>query len=312
MASVRETRAATRSLVRGLKILGKPADAANLGLSECHVLIELDERGSSTVSELSDLLVLEKSTVSRLVGGLADKKLLSSRRSPQDGRQRVLELTRAGRERVAAIHASADRQVAGAFDFLTAAEQEVIQGSLARYAKALHYARLSAPYRIRPIEPDDNPAMAAIIRAVMTEFGAVGSGYSIEDPEVDHMYETYEPSGAAYWVIEGSGEVLGGGGIAPLKGGAATICELQKMYFDPRLRGCGLAVPLIKRCLAAARDFGYAACYLETLDHMHQARRLYRRMGFEDLEAPCGATGHYKCNSWMMLELRERQIESQK
>ncbi|MDX1570655.1 MAG: bifunctional helix-turn-helix transcriptional regulator/GNAT family N-acetyltransferase [Xanthomonadales bacterium] len=304
MEPVRETRAATRSLVRGLKILGGPGEEVDLAFSECHVLVELGERGASTVSELSDLLVLEKSTVSRLVGGLVDKGLLSSRRSPRDGRQRVLELTDDGQAKVAEIHRAADRQVGSAFEFLTAAEQETIRESLARYAKALRYARLAEQFRIRPIQPADNPAMAGIIRSVMTEFGAVGSGFSIEDPEVNRMYETYQADRAAYWVIESSGEVLGGGGIAALKGGDPDVCELQKMYFHPRLRGCGLGVPLIKRCLAAAREFGYAACYLETLDHMHQARRLYRRMGFEDLDAPCGATGHYKCNSWMMLRLR--------
>ncbi len=46
-------------------------------------------------------------------------------------------------------------------------------------------------YKIRPIRPEDNPAVAQIIRQVMTEFGAVGCGFSIEDDEVDSMFEAY-------------------------------------------------------------------------------------------------------------------------
>ncbi len=44
---------------------------------------------------------------------------------------------------------------------------------------------------IRKIRPDDNSAVAAIIRNVMSEFGAMGCGYSSEDAEVDSMCEAY-------------------------------------------------------------------------------------------------------------------------
>src|SRR5665213_2737281 len=46
-------------------------------------------------------------------------------------------------------------------------------------------------FHIRPIEPRDNVAMAAIIRSVMPEFGADGPGFAIHDAEVDTMYEAY-------------------------------------------------------------------------------------------------------------------------
>ena len=141
------------------------------------------------------------------------------------------------------------------------------------------------------------------IRTVMTEFDAVGPGYSIEDPEVDHMFETYDREGARFWVIEQDGELLGCGGIAPLKGGDSATCELQKMYFRPELRGRGLGARLLGLCLEGARDSGYRRCYLETLGRMEHARRLYRRYGFEDLDAPLGDTGHCACNSWMALDL---------
>ena len=68
-----------------------------------------------------------------------------------------------------------------------------------------------------PIRPEDNPAVARIIRTVMTEYGAVGPGYSIEDPEVDAMFETYDHPRALFLVLENNkGEPVGCGGIAPL------------------------------------------------------------------------------------------------
>ncbi|TFG63876.1 MAG: GNAT family N-acetyltransferase, partial [Gemmatimonadales bacterium] len=66
---------------------------------------------------------------------------------------------------------------------------------------------------IRPIEPGDDAKIARIIREVMTEFGAVGEGYSIVDPEVDAMTAAYAGPDAAYFVALLDGEVVGGGGI---------------------------------------------------------------------------------------------------
>ena len=129
------------------------------------------------------------------------------------------------------------------------------------------------PYRIRPITPLDDAAVAGIIRTVMPEYGADGPGFAIHDPEVDHMSAAYAVPGAAYFVVEGAGQVLGGGGIAPLAGGPADVCELRKMYFLAQLRGQGLGERLLSHCLETARGFGYAACYLETLTGMEADRK---------------------------------------
>ncbi len=85
-------------------------------------------------------------------------------------------------------------------------------------------------FLIRPIEPSDNAAMAAIIRSVMPEFGADGPGFAIHDTEVDTMYQAYAQPRCSYFVVERDGVVIGGGGIAPLEGGEPEVCELRKMY----------------------------------------------------------------------------------
>ena len=157
--------------------------------------------------------------------------------------------------------------------------------------------------RLRPIQAADDAAMARIIRTVMPEFGAVGDGFAINDPEVDWMSRAYAAPRSAYFVIERDGEVLGGGGVAPLEGGDPDLCELRKMYFLPALRGQGAGRALIDHCLAAARSFGFRRCYLETLCGMNEARRLYERSGFELIPAPLGATGHGGCNTFYLRQL---------
>ncbi len=158
-------------------------------------------------------------------------------------------------------------------------------------------------YLIRPIEPSDNTAMAAIIRTVMPEFGADGPGFAIHDAEVDTMCETYAQPRSSYFVVERDGVVIGGGGVAPLQNAETDVCELRKMYFLPAARGIGAGAAMMQRCLDAARTHGFQRCYLETLTGMDAAQALYRRSGFTPLCAPMGGTGHFSCDRFFIREL---------
>lgn len=162
---------------------------------------------------------------------------------------------------------------------------------------------ITTEMKLRPIEARDNAAVARIIRQVMTEFGCVGPGFSIEDPEVDQMYEAYASEKSAFFVLESPEGLLGCGGVAPLKGGDGSICELQKMYFLPAARGQGRGRQLLEHCIATARDLGYRSMYLETVARMEQANALYRKFGFQRLPGQLGATGHCSCEVFYMLAL---------
>ena len=162
---------------------------------------------------------------------------------------------------------------------------------------------MNAAWRIRPIAAEDDTAMAAIIRAVMPEFGACGAGFAINDPEVDWMSRAYAEPRHAYFVVERDGALLGGAGVAPLAGGDGDTCELRKMYFLREARGIGAGTAMMAQCLHAARDFGFRQCYLETLTGMDAAQRLYERSGFRRIDGPMGATGHGGCNTFYLLDL---------
>lgn len=159
------------------------------------------------------------------------------------------------------------------------------------------------PHLIRPIEPRDDAAVEAIIREVMPSFGACGPGFAINDPEVGHMSAAYAAPRSAYYVLEESGRLIGGAGIAPLEGGEPDTCELRKMYFLPEARGRGLGEQMLRLCLDRAKELGFRRCYLETLTGMDAAKRLYERLGFRKLCGPLGATGHFGCDQHYALEL---------
>ncbi len=158
-------------------------------------------------------------------------------------------------------------------------------------------------YTIRHLAAADNAAIAHIIRSVFIELGAPTTGTAYADPILDTLSSVYDKEGTAYFVVESEGKIIGGAGIAPLDGGATGVCELQKMYFQPEARGRGIGAALMQRCLDAARQYGYSQCYIETLDTMQAAQKLYTKSGFRYLEAAMGATGHSSCQVWMLKDL---------
>lgn len=296
-------RQASREMVRELQLLDSGQDFAGHRFSECHVLMELEVLGQATASELCERLVLEKSKVSRLVKRLERRGEIEVLPDPADGRQRLLRLTSAGRKNLKPVHRHSNNQVDAALSCLPPTDREQVVAGLTRFAKALRYARLSHDYRLRPIRRSDNPAVARIIRDVMTEYGAVGCGFSIQDAEVDAMFEAYPAPAAGFWVLEKDRQVLGCGGFAPLTGADAGVCELRKMYFRTELRGKGQGARLLGEILEAAKAAGYKLCYLETLESMKLARQLYLRHGFQEQDKPMGNTGHSACNRFMTLAL---------
>lgn len=117
------------------------------------------------------------------------------------------------------------------------------------------------------------------------------------------MFEHYDKPKATYFVVEENGVILGCAGIAQLDNYEGNICELQKMYFLEEARGRGIGREMITICLDRAKEYGFEGCYLETMPYMEAAQKLYKKMGFEYIDAPMGDTGHYSCPVWMFKTL---------
>jgi len=158
-------------------------------------------------------------------------------------------------------------------------------------------------FTIREVKPEDNPKIAQTIRNILIEFGVPKVGTAYADILLDTLFETYNTNKAIYYVIEKKDEIYGGAGIKHLDNCDGNICELQKMYFLPEARGIGLGGKMMEICLQKAKEFGFEKCYLETLPYMKDARKLYKKAGFKNLDARMGDTGHYSCNLWMLKDL---------
>ncbi|PKF50368.1 bifunctional helix-turn-helix transcriptional regulator/GNAT family N-acetyltransferase [Enterovibrio nigricans] len=293
-----QIRQLVRQLLRHRGLLDNIYGTTNLTTVQCHVLIELENEALSA-SEIASRLNIDVANANRTLAILINNDNVLSHASPESV-QPTYSLSDTGRTRLREHHQGINQQITGYLEQLDSDEIETLSCALHRYNRAMLQTEQQSGYTVRRLEPADNAAIANVIRKVSAEYGLTADkGYSVSDPTLDALSECYKPSNAAYWVIEKDGKIWGGGGIAPLSG-EDDVCELQKMYIRPELRGRGFARRLAATAMKFAREKGYTACYLETTACLKEAISLYESMGFHHLDAPLGNTGHCDCEVAML------------
>ncbi|MDK9755418.1 GNAT family N-acetyltransferase [Vibrio sp. D173a] len=300
--NARQLRHYSRQAVRLLGMLDKQCGDVALTPVQAHALGEIQLQ-PLTINQLAQLLNVDKSNASRTVTGLIKLGLVESIENPKDKRSQLVALTEQGLQALSQL----DQQQNNFFEQLLTQlddnEQEQLKLGLETYLKGLTKVCQAEEYVLRPLTKADNSQVADVIRKVSAEYGLTADkGYGVADPTLDDMYSVYDQQGAAYWVVEYQGEIVGGGGFAPLAG-EPNVCELQKMYFLPQTRGHGLAKRIVALSLQLAKQFGYQQCYLETTECLREAVGLYEKLGFENLDAPLGQTGHDACEVVMLKTL---------
>ncbi|MFZ3510798.1 bifunctional helix-turn-helix transcriptional regulator/GNAT family N-acetyltransferase [Vibrio harveyi] len=300
--NARQLRHYSRQAVRLLGMLDKQCGDVALTPVQAHALGEIQLQ-PLTINQLAQQLNVDKSNASRTVTGLIKLGLVESIENPKDKRSQLVGLTEQGQQALSQLDQQQNSFFEQLLTQLNDSEQEQLKLGLETYLKGLTKVCQAEEYVLRPLTKADNSQVADVIRKVSAEYGLTADkGYGVADPTLDDMYSVYDQQGAAYWVVEYQGEIVGGGGFAPLAG-EPNVCELQKMYFLPQTRGHGLAKRIVALSLQLAKQFGYQQCYLETTECLREAVGLYEKLGFEHLDAPLGQTGHDACEVVMLKTL---------
>lgn len=295
-------RALSRQLVRQLGMLETQCGEVSLTPVQAHALIEL-ERSPCSVNQMAKLLNVDKSNASRTLNRLSKLGFIKSITNPKDKRSQVTTLTEQGLHTLQQLHQQQNHHYQQVIDQLPIEQLTQLESTLTIYNQALLNTERQKGLKVRPLTPADNLPIASVIRTVSAEFGLTEEqGYAVGDPTLDCMSEVYCASNAQYWIIEAGETVVGGGGVAPLIG-EEGVCELQKMYFLPQIRGKGLAKTLVTKALNFAQKQGYKYCYLETTAELSAAVALYESLGFEHIKQAMGNTGHEVCEIRMLKVL---------
>ena len=119
-----------------------------------------------------------------------------------------------------------------------------------------------------------------IVRALITEY-ATSLGVDLSFQNFDHELATLD---AFYEQIVVARDETRAAGCVALRRLDDEICEMQRLYVRPELRGHDLGRRLAERVIEEARKRGYKRMRLDTLPTMTAAIPLYRSLGFVEIE----------------------------
>jgi DNA-binding MarR family transcriptional regulator len=132
-------------------------DCADLPVSvpQCDALLEIERLGDTTIADLSQVLRLDKSTLSRTVDSLVDLGLLKRTPDTSDRRYNVLSLTPEGRAVCDQVNQCSDEGIRKVFEEIPEGERVASLEGFIRVVDALD------AFESRMCEEDETIARAA-------------------------------------------------------------------------------------------------------------------------------------------------------
>ncbi|HEX8140763.1 MAG TPA: GNAT family N-acetyltransferase [Pyrinomonadaceae bacterium] len=135
----------------------------------------------------------------------------------------------------------------------------------------------------------EREAQVAQARALFREYAAAMPGIDLcfqnFETELRELPGAYAPPRGRLllaFVDEGADEELAG--CVALRPRDAETCEMKRLYVRPAWRGRRVGLELAHTVIREAREIGYKRMLLDTLPIMGDAIRLYRSLGFKEIE----------------------------
>jgi DNA-binding MarR family transcriptional regulator len=120
---VKKFRELLRRFERELFMQNNESCCGGVTLAQCHTLLEVENKGKESLTELAKTIGLDKSTVSRTVDGLVNAGLLDRTIPAENRRTATIQLTQAGKDVCCSINDTNDRYFEDTLSVLSESEQ---------------------------------------------------------------------------------------------------------------------------------------------------------------------------------------------
>ena len=283
---IHDIHAASRHLVRELGFMNRTLAGTNLSASEIHTIVEIGAAGELSAKSLAQKLILEKSTISRVLASLVAKGELREMRSKTDARAKLLRLTAKGKQTFNHINQFAERQVANALAGLDSRSRQEILFGLQGYAKALERGRSGIDIANHEIGIEEGYTPGLIGRIVELHAvyysALVGFGLEFEKNlagDLVNFVERIEDADNAIWSLRSKDAVVGSVAIDGKDLGKGEA-HLRWFIVADSVRGTGCGRALLQTAIDFCADRGFSEISLWTFSGLDAARHLYEALGF--------------------------------
>ncbi|HCT29709.1 MAG TPA: hypothetical protein DIW31_03005 [Bacteroidales bacterium] len=126
--TVKQFRKILRRFERELFMQNSDSCCNGVTLAQCHTLLEIENKGKESLTELAKTIGLDKSTISRTVDGLVNVGLVDRTIPAENRRMATIQLTEAGKSICQNINSTNDKYFEETLSVLTDTEkQELIK-----------------------------------------------------------------------------------------------------------------------------------------------------------------------------------------
>jgi DNA-binding MarR family transcriptional regulator/GNAT superfamily N-acetyltransferase len=276
LLQVEQVRSFNRLVTERVGVLSDHFLGRNHPLGEARLLWEIRGDGAS-VRDLRRRLGLDSAYVSRLLRSLEAQGLVVVSASAHDGRLRHVQLTRAGRREWAKLDQRADAFAQSLLEPLTASQRVRLVAAMAEIERLL----LATLVKITVTDPTSPDATWCLAQYFTELSGRFATGF---DPALSISADAHElvPPAGLLLVARLREEAVGCGAV---KFHTDAPSEIKRMWVAPQARGLGLGRRLLQELERSAREAGCTVLHLETNRALHEAIELYRRAGYQEVEA---------------------------
>jgi putative acetyltransferase len=130
------------------------------------------------------------------------------------------------------------------------------------------------------IAPANTAAEIEEVRQLFREYAAeldVDLCFQGFEEELAGLPGKYAPPKGSLLIASAEDQIAGCVAIRPLVEGE---CEMKRLFVRPSARNSGVGRKLACKIISVARELGYIAMRLDTLDRLTEAMRLYEDLGF--------------------------------
>lgn len=315
-SAIDELRCNARSMVRELGLLNDAYFEIGVTLAERHLLIELAGSPAPTMGEIAERLLLDKSTISRLISKAVKKGYITCVSDEKDKRKRFLHITEVGKQTLEAFEPIAFNQTKQALLTLNPEETETVYKGIALYAKGLKSSRTKVKsdseylqsqnqlgagiedvgaeslstifsylnqmgYALRLFNPNDESELYQIFREVVDS----GSQFPYDCSSIEEFHRQFfntQSQSKVYVCHALGGGVIGGFYLRSNFSGRSDHIANAAYMMHSAYRGKGIGSLLIKASLHLAKDLGFRAMQFNMVFSQNTpAVKLYQRLGFD-------------------------------
>lgn len=245
-------------------------------LGEARLLWEIGAEGAE-VRELRGRLALDSAYISRLLRSLEGQSLVVVEASATDGRVRRARLTEAGLDERAELDRRSDEFASAVLEPLSEGQRVRLTAAMAEVERLL----VASMVTIAVAGPTDRDARWCFEQYFAELNERFEAGF---DPalSISASASDLTPPAGLLLIVHLRQDPVGCGA---LKFHADAPAELKRMWVAPRMRGLGLGQRLLNELERHAAAADVATLHLETNRALTAAIDLYRRSGYQEVEA---------------------------